>query len=220
MKKAYLLAAVLFLVLRAGAASAASLLVSPLPVEGAEASLDTTIGQRLYEIPHEHFSISRSIFALTGAYDSFFASLGYIERTEVRDFPGVDPNYSPGCVIAIGTRGPVWKEGPLSINLHTQGHLIYEKLHAAATYFDLKSREILLGGEFVWSPHWGGLYCGIETIPYSTIETEYAPLEGIERSGFITARVGGELRFRQLRLGADVQFIGSERLRIGIGYAF
>jgi len=205
-----------------GAASAATLLVSPVPSEDVAVSLDNTISQVSYEVPKQQFSVSRGIVSLSWMYESFFASLGAVS-TDFGHSLALDSlplSGESGYMLALGVRGAVWRSGDFALDGHVQLHGLNEELLAGGTRYALRSQEVLAGVTAAWAPpHWR-VYSGLEAIPYSHIETAAPGFEEMKRSEFFSLHFGGGVDLGPVFLNADLQVIGTEGLRIGIGHAF
>jgi hypothetical protein len=211
-------------IILSGNASAATLLVSPLPTREAEVSVDYSANQVRYDLPGDRFYVKREILSLSWAYESFFASIGQIANTDYRDVGGdpepEQPRGEAGFMLATGARGAVWREGDLAVNLHAQIHVLSEKAIVSDERYDVESFEILAGAVAAWEPPGWRVYLGIETVPHSDTTTEAPGLEDMSRSDFIIVHAGGGMDIGPCLLDVDVQFVGAEGVRVGLGYAF
>ena len=198
-------------------------MVSPVPAGESAVSLDYSLNQVRYEVPTHRFYVSRDILAASWLYESFFASLGYIAHTDFEHGLSTDnfpPSGEPGYMLAFGARGAVWRSGDFGINLHVQFHGLNEKVIDSGVRYSMKSQEVLAGVTAAWQPPGWRAYAGFDTVPYSQ-----------HRDGCPRVRGDGAHRFhhRPLRRrggprpgapDADVQFVGTEGMRISLGYAF
>lgn len=220
-----------------GNASAATLLVSPIPTEENAVSLDVAVNQVRYEVPTGRFYVSRSIVALSWMHESFFGSLGYIPDTDFgRDLElGRSLAGEAGFMLAAGARGALWQGGGFSVNAHAQVHALSERvlsreLMPAADPADdpvrvemrrkLRSQELLVGVTAAWErPAWR-LYAGFDTVPYNRVETSLPGYEDMKRADFISVRAGGGASIGPVSLSLDGQALGTKGLRLGIAFAF
>jgi len=216
----------LFLVLwtaLSGTASAATLMVSPVSTGETAVSLDYAVNQVRYQVPTHRFYVSRDIYAASWLYESFFASVGYIGHTgfghelSTDNFP---PSGEPGYILAFGARGAVWRTGDFGINLHAQFHGLNEKVMDSGVRYTFKSQEILTGVTAAWQPPGWRAYAGLDVVPYSHIEMGVPGFETMERSDFIIGHFGGGVDLGPVLLSADFQVVGTEGMRISLGYAF
>lgn len=212
-----------FCTLLPGTASAAALLVSPVPSTDAAVSIDFAVNQVHYEVPWDRFRISRGIVSLSWLYESFFASVGSIVNTDFDHDLAADRVFSSGesgFLLAAGARGALWRAGDFAINGHVQIHGLNEDVASGGARHSLKSQEILAGVVAAWEPPGWRVYGGIEALPYSHIETGLPGYEEIKRAEFISLHFGGEVDLGPVFLNAGLQLVGTEGLRIGVGYAF
>ena len=205
-----------------GTASAATLMVSPISNGETAASFDFAVNQVRYEVPTYRFYVNRDIYAASWLYESFFASVGYIGHTdfELRQSDDFSPSGEPGYLLAFGARGAAWRTGDFGINLDVQIHAMTEKVVAGGVRYDMNSQEILAGVTAAWQPPGWRVYAGLQVLPYSNMEMEAPGFEQIERSDFIICHFGGGVDLGKWLLSADVQVLGAEGLRLGLGYAF
>lgn len=219
------LSALLCCHLLAPAASHASLLLaSPSPpAREATLSIDYSVDEARYLVPKDRFVIRRAVVSSTWSYDSFFAGLGFVRDTDFDDLNGGDlaePDGRPGYVLAAGARGPVWRRGDLSVNLHGQVHVISERLAFGGVNYKLQSREVLAGATAAWAAGGFRLYAGAEVMPHSDVDMGLKALERMEREDFLFLRAGGGAAVGPLLLDADLRLLGGWGLRLGVGVAF
>lgn len=196
-------------------------MVSPLAPTEAAVSFDVTVAETQYETPNDRFSISRAIESGTWSYGSFFATLGYVSKTEFEDFETADlGDDETGYVFAVGARGPVWTSGDFSTVLHAQFHSLNEQVILNDRSYDLQSLELLAGADEVWSPGPWSVYAGFQVVPYSDIDLDFVKDGEVERTDFISLRVGGRVPLGPVFLDVEVPFLGTEGVRIGLSYAF
>ena len=201
--------------------SAATLLVSPYAPAEAVVSLDVTGAQVRYRAADDRFYVERNIESLSWGYGSFFASAGYVSKTEFEDFEVAKfDDDEAGYVLALGARGQVWRQGEFSAALHAQFHTLNEKVLIDETSYDLQSIELLAGADAVWTPGTWSLYAGVQVVPYSDIELDYFENNQVERTDFILVRVGGRVPLGRMSLDFELPFIGAEGVRLGLSYAF
>jgi hypothetical protein len=206
-----------------GAASAATLMVSPVSTGEAAVSLDYAVNQVRYQVPTNRFYVSRDIYAASWLYESFFASVGYIGHTgfghelSTDDFP---PSGEPGYLVALGARGAVWRSGDFGINLHIQLHGLNEKVIEGGVRYAFNSQEVLAGVTAAWQPPGWRAYAGLDVVPYSNVDMDAPGFELMERSDFIIGHFGGGVDLGPVLLSADFQVVGTEGMRISLGYAF
>ena len=201
--------------------SAATLLVSPYAPAEAVVSLDVTGAQVRYRAADDRFYVERNIESLSWGYGSFFASAGYVSRTEFEDFEVTKfDDDEAGYMLAIGARAPVWSSGDFSAALHAQFHTLNEKVLIDEKSYDLQSIELLAGADAVWTPGTWSVYAGVQVVPYSDIELDYFENNQVERTDFILVRVGGRVPVGPMTLDVEVPFIGAEGVRFGLSYAF
>jgi hypothetical protein len=206
-----------------GTASAQTLMVSPVSTGEAALSLDYAVNQTRYQVPTHRFYVSRDIFATSWLYESFFASVGYIAHTDFGHDLSTDnfpPGGEPGLLLAAGARGAVWRAGDFGINLHAQFHGLNEKVIDGGVRYAFKSEEVLAGVTAAWQPPGWRAYAGVEAVPYSHIELGVPGFEQIDRSDFIICHLGGGVDLGPVLLSADFQVVGTEGLRVSLGYAF
>lgn len=206
-----------------GSASAATLMVSPVPSGETAVSLDYAINEVRYEVPAEQFEISRDIVALSWAYESFFLSLGSILHTDFDHDLALNRlslSGESGYMVAFGARGALWRAGDFALNGHAQIHGLNEAVEAGGVRYTFKSQEILAGVVAAWEPPGWRMYAGFDALAYSHIEMDAPGFEEMKRSDFINLHFGGGVDLGPVFLNADLQVLGTEGLRIGLGYAF
>ena len=200
----------------------ATFLVSPYTSPSAEARFDFTKTEIHYRIPEDTIHILRDIESLSWGYETFFATVGYVSKTDLHEFELAPEQFGdePGYVIAVGARGPIWCAGEFSVELHAQFHTLNEKLVHNDISYSLQSLELLTGADLIWSSAGWSLHAGFDAVPYSSIDVSLEALDGMERTDFLVGRIGGRVALGPVFLEAEVSVLGAEGARIGLSYDF
>jgi hypothetical protein len=202
---------------------ASPLLASPSPPgppHDVTLSLDVTVDQARYQYPGDRFAVDRTIYSSTWAYESFYASVGYIASTEFDDLENFTIEGRPGYVLALGARGAAWRRGEYRIDVHGQLDVMNEKFIYGGVNGEMQSRELLLGATGTWARDGWRLYAGAQVMPLTDIDMDIAALEDIERSDFVFLYAGVGMAAGPVALDLEGRFQGSTGVRIGIAFAF